>query len=102
MLCITASLCVSGTEVTGCRQRSVNLDALLSSSGDRQRGGHRPTHGRPNWAYQTRALVHAFSRVQRCGTDRLMDSNMFSTVSAALCRSLVCVCVSSDNEGDRV
>lgn len=34
-----------------------------------------------------------YRRVQRCGTDRLMDSNMFSTVSAALCWSLACVYV---------
>ncbi len=66
--------------------------------------GTSPDRGCPSWANQAWALVdgsaHAFHRVQRCVTDPLMDSNMFSTVSAALCWSLVCVC--SDNEGDSV
>lgn len=59
--------------------------------------GTSPCSGCPGWANQAWALVvgsaHGFRYVQRCGTDPLMDSNMFSAVSVVLCWSLVCVCV---------
>lgn len=61
------------------------------------KGGRRPTVAAPAgpirrerpWTEERMP----YRRVQRCGTDRLVDSNMFSTVSAALCWSLACVYV---------
>jgi len=93
---ITVCVCVCGClsvwwralSKAGCRLRSVNLAALLSSTCDRKRGGHRSVVAAPAGPIRRELVVgsaNAFRHVQHCGTDLLMDSNMLSTVSVALC-----------------
>lgn len=46
-VCLRVWRSVPGKAVTGCRPRSVNLAALLSSACDRERGGHCPAVAAP-------------------------------------------------------